>query len=245
MKHYSVAISLIRRLDLLGSNCFCNLNRIDFGSSLLGEIIKGLCVDVKFIRAWKEATRLLNEMVDRNISLDVQTFNVLIDKLCKEVMVKEAHEVLDLMIQRGWDLLRLDGLVVLVGTLDPFGSILNDITTHLELLITAKARGYTLPQTPFKSFSVSYSGGRSEPINRLHASCSLPTEPNAMVNLCLPQSSDHSHSGTYQDSAPVSTASTLPISAPTAPNAEAEWRFERLQRDKLRDGGRLLHNYVK
>ncbi|KAM7489728.1 hypothetical protein LguiB_027212 [Lonicera macranthoides] len=37
-----------------------------------------------------------------------------------------------------WDLLRLDGLVVLVGTLDPFGSILNDITTHLELLITGK-----------------------------------------------------------------------------------------------------------
>ncbi|KAM7489725.1 hypothetical protein LguiB_027209 [Lonicera macranthoides] len=40
-------------------------------------------------------------MVDRNISLDVQTFNVLVDKLCKEGIVKEAHEVLDLMIQRG------------------------------------------------------------------------------------------------------------------------------------------------
>ncbi|KAM7486829.1 hypothetical protein LguiA_002838 [Lonicera macranthoides] len=60
--------------------------------------------------------------------------------------------------------------------------------------LKAKARGYTLPQTPFKSFSVRYSGGRSKPINRLPASCSLPTEPNAMVNLCLPQSSDHSHS---------------------------------------------------
>ncbi|KAM7465119.1 hypothetical protein LguiB_012681 [Lonicera macranthoides] len=40
-------------------------------------------------------------MAGRNISPNVQTFNVLVDMLCKQGMLKEAEEVLESMIQRG------------------------------------------------------------------------------------------------------------------------------------------------
>lgn len=45
--------------------------------------------------------RVLTEMMDRGICLNVATFNTLVDALCKEGMATEAHELLDVMIQRG------------------------------------------------------------------------------------------------------------------------------------------------
>ncbi|KAM7466417.1 hypothetical protein LguiB_013979 [Lonicera macranthoides] len=41
------------------------------------------------------------EMVDRNVSPDVHTFNIVVDAFCKEGMVKEAEDVLEVMIKRG------------------------------------------------------------------------------------------------------------------------------------------------
>ncbi|CAL9021690.1 unnamed protein product [Prunus brigantina] len=52
---------------------------------------------------WKEATRLLNEMVSKNIFPDVFTFRVLVDTLCKEGMVVEAEGVVEMIIQRDID----------------------------------------------------------------------------------------------------------------------------------------------
>jgi pentatricopeptide repeat protein len=51
MKHHSTMISLIKEMELLGIapnvyilgvliNCFCHLNRVDFGFSILAKILK-------------------------------------------------------------------------------------------------------------------------------------------------------------------------------------------------------------
>ena len=52
---------------------------------------------------WREAATLLNEMEQRKVMPDVQTFSILVDTLCKEGMLTEAREVFDVMIQRGID----------------------------------------------------------------------------------------------------------------------------------------------
>ncbi|MFQ6641162.1 hypothetical protein Gotur_015453 [Gossypium turneri] len=49
----------------------------------------------------KEATRLLNEMVDNNISLDIIAYNLLIDALYKEGMISKAVETVDMMRKQG------------------------------------------------------------------------------------------------------------------------------------------------
>ncbi|KAF6157771.1 hypothetical protein GIB67_017301 [Kingdonia uniflora] len=59
-------------------------------------LIDGLCNSGQ----WEEATKLFREMMGRGISPDVCTFNILIDAICKEGMVKR-HMLFDLMIERG------------------------------------------------------------------------------------------------------------------------------------------------
>ncbi|KAM0030400.1 putative tetratricopeptide-like helical domain superfamily [Helianthus debilis subsp. tardiflorus] len=50
---------------------------------------------------WDEASKLLKEMEDENISPNVQTFTALVDAFCKEGKVKEAEVVINIMIERG------------------------------------------------------------------------------------------------------------------------------------------------
>jgi pentatricopeptide repeat protein len=48
-----------------------------------------------------EVPKLWREMVERKIMSNVHTFNILVDTLGKEGMLKEAKEVFAVMIQRG------------------------------------------------------------------------------------------------------------------------------------------------
>ena len=45
--------------------------------------------------------RLLNEMDVRKITASVQTYNVVVDTLCKDGRVVEAENVMKSMVQRG------------------------------------------------------------------------------------------------------------------------------------------------
>lgn len=49
---------------------------------------------------WKDVEAILTEMIENNVALDVQTYNVLIDMLCEEGRVDEARAMLELMINR-------------------------------------------------------------------------------------------------------------------------------------------------
>ncbi|QHN95741.1 Pentatricopeptide repeat-containing protein [Arachis hypogaea] len=60
------------------------------------SIIYGFC----HVSQWKEAGLLLNEIFIKDISLDVYTFNIIIDALCKEEMLLQAHDLCDVMILR-------------------------------------------------------------------------------------------------------------------------------------------------
>ncbi|PRQ34902.1 putative pentatricopeptide [Rosa chinensis] len=61
------------------------------------SLIHGVCN----IGHWKQATRLLDEMLSQGIFPNVRTFSVLVDTFCKEGMVVEAKTVLEIMIQTG------------------------------------------------------------------------------------------------------------------------------------------------
>uniref|UniRef100_A0A199UCK7 Pentacotripeptide-repeat region of PRORP domain-containing protein n=1 Tax=Manihot esculenta TaxID=3983 RepID=A0A199UCK7_MANES len=54
---------------------------------------------------FREALALLKEMVGRNISPNVFTFNILIDTLCKKGLVSNAENIIKIMIQRGVSLM--------------------------------------------------------------------------------------------------------------------------------------------
>ncbi|XP_016168078.1 pentatricopeptide repeat-containing protein At5g16640, mitochondrial-like [Arachis ipaensis] len=60
------------------------------------SLIYGFC----HVGQWKEARLLLNEIVVKDIGLDVYTFNIIIDALCKEKMLLQAHILCDVMILR-------------------------------------------------------------------------------------------------------------------------------------------------
>ena len=66
-------------------------------------LIHGVC---KF-GEWKEATRLWNEMVSKNIFANVRTFNVLVDSFWKEGLAEDARSIVETMIQRILNLIRL------------------------------------------------------------------------------------------------------------------------------------------
>ncbi|VFQ63130.1 unnamed protein product [Cuscuta campestris] len=66
------------------------------GISIYNSLIQGLC---NFCR-WKEATKLINEMVGHNVYPDVLTFTILVDAFCKEGRLKDAEAIIQIMIQR-------------------------------------------------------------------------------------------------------------------------------------------------
>ncbi|KVI07443.1 Pentatricopeptide repeat-containing protein [Cynara cardunculus var. scolymus] len=89
MHHYSVVISLIQRLDVLGVksdiyavniaiNCFCHLNRVDYGLSVFGKALK------------------------RGYEPDCATFNTLIRGLCADGMLDHALQLFDQMLESGF-----------------------------------------------------------------------------------------------------------------------------------------------
>ncbi|KAM7462393.1 hypothetical protein LguiA_030514 [Lonicera macranthoides] len=115
--HYQTVLSLIKQLHLqgvlvdaytinIGINCYCHLNRVDFGFSLLGSLfkggyepnvvtftalIKGLFAQDKF----SEAKNLLVKLVtDKQIELDAVTYGTVINGLCKSGNTKIAMELL-------------------------------------------------------------------------------------------------------------------------------------------------------
>ncbi|KAL0349870.1 UNVERIFIED_CONTAM: putative pentatricopeptide repeat-containing protein, mitochondrial [Sesamum radiatum] len=187
MKHYSVALYLFDKMRQLGApvneitmsiavNCYCLLNRVDFGFAILGTffkrgwepdattfntLIKGLFLVGEIAEAEKLFKKLLSEklcepdeimylivlnglskaghtlaardllgffenmsckpnvyayntVIDGGkISPDVWTFNILVDAFCKEGMVEEAENVLEIMMQRNIcpDIITYDALI--------------------------------------------------------------------------------------------------------------------------------------
>ncbi|KAM7493291.1 hypothetical protein LguiB_027900 [Lonicera macranthoides] len=129
MKHYSVAISLIRRLHLLGItssrlvkpdiytftvaiNCFCHSNRVDFAFSILGKIFKlGLqptCATfTTLIKGLcldgniARAVRFFDEIVERGFQPNLITYGTIINGLCKIGNTRAAILLLNDMEQMG------------------------------------------------------------------------------------------------------------------------------------------------
>ena len=105
MKHYSVVITLIRNMGSFGItpnvytlnvliNCYCHLNRVDFGFSVLATILKlgyqptqstlntllkGLCLQGNV----SGAVRLVEEMENKGYQPDVITVGTIVNGLCK------------------------------------------------------------------------------------------------------------------------------------------------------------------
>ncbi|KAL4293201.1 hypothetical protein AHAS_Ahas18G0104400 [Arachis hypogaea] len=60
-----------------------------------------LIYDFCHVGQWKEAGLLLNEIFVKDTDLDVYTINIIIDALCKEEMLLQAHDLCDVIILRG------------------------------------------------------------------------------------------------------------------------------------------------
>uniref|UniRef100_A0A2N9GUD4 H(+)-exporting diphosphatase n=1 Tax=Fagus sylvatica TaxID=28930 RepID=A0A2N9GUD4_FAGSY len=129
MKHYSEVITLIREIESLGIspdvytltvliNCFCHLNRVDFGFSVLARIlklgyqpncitlntiVKGLCLQGE---PWwscetAAAIELLRKLEEEKVEFNVVLYNTIIDSLCKDRSVTEALNFLFEMMSKG------------------------------------------------------------------------------------------------------------------------------------------------
>ncbi|XP_038896391.1 LOW QUALITY PROTEIN: pentatricopeptide repeat-containing protein At3g22470, mitochondrial-like [Benincasa hispida] len=98
-------------------------------------IIDGLC---KFCCSgnWKEAKRLLNEMVDQGVQPNVVTFNVLIDMFCKAGKVIKAKELLELMTHRG----TLPDLFTYNSLIEGF-CLVGDLNGANELFVSMPSKG--------------------------------------------------------------------------------------------------------
>ena len=105
MKHYSQVITLIKQIESYGIsldlysltiliNCFCHLNHLDFGFSVLATIfklgyqpnhitlntlVKGLCLQGKIARV----VRLVEEMEKNGHEPDAVTCGTILNALCK------------------------------------------------------------------------------------------------------------------------------------------------------------------
>ncbi|GKB95433.1 putative pentatricopeptide repeat-containing protein, partial [Tanacetum coccineum] len=105
----------------------------------------GLCK----IRRWTKATLMLKEMLDKDISPDVETFNVLINTFCIEGRLQVARHVIDVMRERGIspNVATYNPIIdahCLMGEMDEARSLFNlmvsshvapDTTTYNSLLI--------------------------------------------------------------------------------------------------------------
>ncbi|PWA35135.1 tetratricopeptide-like helical domain-containing protein [Artemisia annua] len=119
------AVGLLRLMDARPGTCkpnfdayytntlicsFCKDKMIDDASMLFKEMVsnKNITPDVNtynsFIYAfsklgrWDEVTRMLKQMKDQNIVLGRMTFHIIVDALCKQGMVKEATDAIDIMV---------------------------------------------------------------------------------------------------------------------------------------------------
>jgi pentatricopeptide repeat protein len=116
MKHYTVVITLIGQMESVGIslnvytltvliNCFCHLNRVDFGFSALGRmlklgyqpncitlstLVKGLCLQGNI----SGAARLVVEMEKKGYKPNVITYGTMINSLCKIGETGAAIELL-------------------------------------------------------------------------------------------------------------------------------------------------------
>ncbi|TYI84818.1 hypothetical protein E1A91_D05G392500v1 [Gossypium mustelinum] len=150
MKHYAIVVSMCSQMELLGVshdvysmsiliNCFCQLDRIDFGLSILGKMLKlgvepsavtfstlinGLCnqryqpnlivyntVLKGFLRLMegrgyepningllKEALDLFSEVKVKGIRPNIITYNCLIHGMCNSGQQEEATRLLNEMV---------------------------------------------------------------------------------------------------------------------------------------------------
>jgi pentatricopeptide repeat protein len=105
MKHYSVVITLIREMESLGIapnvytlsvliNCFCHLNRVDFGFFVLARILKlgyqpncitltALANGLRLQGNIAGAVRLVDEMEKKGYKPNVITYEAIVNGLCK------------------------------------------------------------------------------------------------------------------------------------------------------------------
>ncbi|XP_022747121.1 putative pentatricopeptide repeat-containing protein At1g12700, mitochondrial [Durio zibethinus] len=105
MKYYETAVTLLRKMELLGINpdvytlnillnSFCRLHRVDFGFAVLGKVLKlgieldtvtfstlinGLCIGGKVA----QAVRLFDDMVREGYQPSLITYNTIVNGLCK------------------------------------------------------------------------------------------------------------------------------------------------------------------
>ncbi|KAM7462385.1 hypothetical protein LguiA_030506 [Lonicera macranthoides] len=117
MGHYQTGLSLIKQLHLqgvpvdaytinIGINCYCHLNRVDFGFILLGSLfkrgyepnvvtfntlMKGLFTEDKHSEAKNLFTKLVRK---KQIEPDIVTYGTVINGLCKSGKTKIAIELL-------------------------------------------------------------------------------------------------------------------------------------------------------
>ncbi|MFQ6652723.1 hypothetical protein Gotur_027843 [Gossypium turneri] len=90
-------------------DCLCKNGLLNEALNLFSEVkVKGIRPDIFtcLIHAMsnsvqKETARLLNEMMDNNISLNIVTYNTMIDAHCKEGMISEAAKIVDTMRKHG------------------------------------------------------------------------------------------------------------------------------------------------
>ncbi|KAL0456646.1 UNVERIFIED_CONTAM: putative pentatricopeptide repeat-containing protein, mitochondrial [Sesamum latifolium] len=124
MKHYSVNLSLFDKMRRLGVpvdkitmsiaiNCYCLLNRVDFGFGILGTFFKSGCepnvttfstlIKGLFLVAGHSlnARDLLGFFENMSCKPDVYAYSAVIDGLCKDQMVDDAFILLSRMIDKG------------------------------------------------------------------------------------------------------------------------------------------------
>ncbi|KAL0430556.1 UNVERIFIED_CONTAM: putative pentatricopeptide repeat-containing protein, mitochondrial [Sesamum radiatum] len=125
MKKYSFALNVFDELRQSGArvddytltiviNCYCLLNRVDFGFAILGSffkcgyepnvttfttLIKGLLLDDKLDTL--TAYDLLGLFEKTSFKPGVKSYSVVIDSLCKDRMVDDALQLLVKMIDKG------------------------------------------------------------------------------------------------------------------------------------------------
>ncbi|XP_059460257.1 putative pentatricopeptide repeat-containing protein At1g12700, mitochondrial [Corylus avellana] len=126
MKHHSTVITLIKEMELSGIapnvyvlsvliNCFCHLNWVDFGFSILARIlklgfqpdciilntlVKGLCLESKIV----EAVKLVNKMENIGYKPNTVTYGTVMNCLCKIGKTNEAVGLLRKMEERNLEL---------------------------------------------------------------------------------------------------------------------------------------------
>ncbi|XP_039173071.1 putative pentatricopeptide repeat-containing protein At1g12700, mitochondrial [Eucalyptus grandis] len=123
MKHYSTAIRLIEQLHSLGVednhywltislNCFCRLERVDLGLSILGRILKlgfpitvvatSTLIDGLFIQGkTDQALRFLDDMGRNGPEPDETTYAIIAKGLCRAGNTRLAIELLRDWEERG------------------------------------------------------------------------------------------------------------------------------------------------